>query len=238
MVRDPGGFGGRKAPYAPISSLARFFDRICDRQVPEIVDHNFLSRLNVAHNNEYALLSALKFLGVVSDSGRPTTAYRSLQTTHEFKDTLWGLIQLSYKPLFEAGAERFDLDDLVNFFRVSSSPSQAKNAARFFRAVCELAGQTPWSAPAPTLLEPPAGCAPPPLHGATGLGEGRVAPNAPPGSPRISTLAAKADLLSKLPAPHPDWPADTYLEICNRFLEMLRHLDESDPHRSGGSIDS
>lgn len=235
MVRDPGGFGGRKAPYAPISSLARFFDRIRDRQVPEMVDHNFLSRLNVAHNNEYALLSALKFLGVVSDGGRPTTAYRSLQTTHEFKDTLWGLVQLSYKPVFEAGAETFDLDDLVNFFRVSSSPSQAKNAARFFRAVCELAGHTPWAGPTPAVYEPSSRTAHSRLETASEPGEGRVTSAALAPLPPISALAAKADLLSKLPAPHPDWPAETYLDICNRFLEMLRHLDEADPHGSGGS---
>src|SRR6266581_1433217 len=49
---------------------------IRDRSVPEHVDHRFLQKLNVASNNEYALLSALKFLGVLDDRGRPTHAYR------------------------------------------------------------------------------------------------------------------------------------------------------------------
>ena len=129
-------FAGRRAPYAPISSLERFFARIRDRQVPEVVDHTFLEKLNVASNNEYALLSALKFLGVLDDRGKPTHAYRLLQTTDRFEPTLRHLVETAYKPVFDAGANEWEQEDLVNFFRVSSSASQAKTRlASFQRSV-------------------------------------------------------------------------------------------------------
>src|SRR6059036_3164451 len=95
-----GDFEGRRAPYAPISALQKFFERIRDRSVPERVDHHFLQKLNVASNNEYSLLSALKFLGVVDEYGKPAHAYHLLQTTDRFQATLWHLVKTAYQPVF------------------------------------------------------------------------------------------------------------------------------------------
>jgi uncharacterized protein DUF5343 len=240
MGVEAGDFQGRRAPYAPISALEKFFERIRDRATPDRVDHKFLRKLNVAHNNEYSLLSALKFLGVLDDYGTPTMSYRQLQTTDQFKDTLWRLVQLAYKPVFEAGAEEWDLEELVNFFRVSSSPSQAKNAARFFRAVCAFSGHSPWqeenkasirlvnAAPAgesreDRVLEPADG---------DEQGEGQIEnePSVPAarGGSRADLLSAKAALLAKLPPARPEWSAEQYAQICSSFVEMLRHLDASE----------
>lgn len=235
MGVEAGDFQGRRAPYAPISALEKFFERIRDRSTPDRVDHKFLRKLNVAHNNEYSLLSALKFLGVLDDYGAPTMSYRQLQTTDQFKDALWRLVQLAYKPVFEAGAEEWDLEEQVNFFRVSSSPSQAKNAARFFRAVCALSGHFPWqeenketirlvkTAPAEesekaTVAEPNDG------DDVGQLGPGVAAMRE--GSP-ADLLAAKASLLAKLPPARPEWTAEQYAHICDSFVEMLRHLEPS-----------
>jgi hypothetical protein len=231
-----GEFGGRRAPYAPISALAKFFDRIRDRQIPDRVDHNYLSKLNVAHNNEYALLSALKFLGVVDEHGTPTMVYKNLQTTQAFRHTLWHLVTVAYKPLFNVGAEAWGLEEQINFFRVSSSASQAKNAARFFRAVCDLAGHRPWDDIDPASpdvhlremhveLSSDAPSPPPPydLH----RGPASLSPNGSGADHHASPaqIDAKAELLAKLPPPRLDWSAEQYLQICDRFLQMLQHLD-------------
>lgn len=204
-------FGGRRAPYAPISALEGFFGRIRDRSVPERVDHRFLQRLNVASNNEYALLSALKFLGILDDRGRPTHAYRLLQSSEKFEDTLRHLVVTAYEPVFRRGVDRWPLDDLVNFFRVSSSPSQAKNAARFFLAVCRLSGIESEKS---ELVLPEAGQA------ETISAEGRSVDG------NVVDLAeTKARLLEKLPAPRADWSAAEYESLCRVFLEVLRNLD-------------
>jgi hypothetical protein len=201
-----GDFAGRRAPYAPISALERFFTRIRDRQVPETVDHVFLQKLNVASNNEYALLSALKFLGVVDDRGKPTHAYRLLQTSDRFESTRRHHVLTAYKPVFDAGGEDWPQEDLVNFFRVSSSASQAKNAARFFYAVCRLAGLGPGGAPSEADTTPNEEAAEDVPSASPHRSGGEFAPEA--GSPPAVSgelLRAKARLLEKMPAVDPSW---------------------------------
>ncbi len=221
-------FAVRRAPYAPISSLERFFARIRDRQVPEVVDHSFLEKLNVASNNEYALLSALKFLGVVDDRGKPTHAYRLLQTTDRFEPTLRHLVETAYKPVFDAGADKWTQEDLVNFFRISSSASQAKNAARFFYAVCHLAkidDADAVSTSEDTSLPAAEAEESAPQTGAV-LNSAKSVRSASPGL-GSELLHAKARLLEKLPSADPSWSAAEYQALCDRFLAMLENLDRS-----------
>jgi hypothetical protein len=223
-----GDFAGRRAPYAPISALQRFFVRIRDRQVPDLVDHTFLEKLNVASNNEYALLSALKFLDVVDERGKPTHAYRLLQTTDRFEPTLRHLVETAYKPVFDAGADGWTQEDLVNFFRVSSSASQAKNAARFFYAVCQLAKLNQGDAPplserASQSVDRTAGYTVVPTSGNEGGADARASDPSRNGD----LLRAKARLLEKLPAADPSWSAAEYQSICDRFVAMLESLDRT-----------
>jgi hypothetical protein len=214
---DNGESRNRKAPYAPISSLEEFFARIRNVAAPPLVDRKFIQKLNVASNNEWALLSALKYLGVIDDRGEPTSAYRLLQTTDRFEEALQHLVLTAYAPLIEVGGLAMSTEDLENYFRVTSSASQARNAARFFSAVCRMSG----------------------IQGRSG--EHEQAPHVPtltaqrrdhpsqaslmPESIGDEVLRAKAHLLEKLPAPRPDWSAEQYAAICEKFLQMLRHLD-------------
>jgi hypothetical protein len=222
-----GDFSGRRAPYAPISALQRFFTRIRDRQAPETIDHTFLEKLNVASNNEYALLSALKFLGVVDERGKPTHAYRLLQTTDRFESTLRHLVLTAYKPVFDAGGEDWPQEDLVNFFRVSSSASQAKNAARFFYAVCRLAGLGPGGAPVEADITPSEAADDVPAASLPRDGREKAAEAGLPPAVSGELLRAKAHLLEKLPAADPSWSAAEYQAVCDRFLAMLDSLDRS-----------
>jgi hypothetical protein len=224
---DIGDFRARRAPYAPISALEKFFQRIRDRGVPESVDHSFLRKLNVASNNEYALLSALKFLGIVDDRGLPTHAYRLLQSSDGFRDTLRHLVETAYKPVFDAGANNWPARELVDFFRVSSSPSQSKNAARFFLAACRLAGifetgprdSSDNTAPTTESAEPLPSVGFSATSAASKEGFGNREPDL--------SLRTKARLLEKLPAARAEWSAAEYRAICDGFLEMLRNLDGS-----------
>ncbi len=63
-----------------------------------------------------------------------------MQTRDRFEETLHARVLQAYKPLFDVGGRDKSLDELRDYFTVTSSPSQAKNAARFFREVCRLAG--------------------------------------------------------------------------------------------------
>lgn len=198
-------FERRKAPYAPVSALREFFERMRSASVPNRVDRRFLQKLNVASNNEWALLSALKFLRIVDEQGAPTEAYRALLSTEKFQPTLAGLVRAAYADLFAAGGAGMSAEDLENYFRVASSPSQAKNAARFFRELARLAGE---ETAVPAVSTPRTAA--------------EVTTTAANGD---SLRAAKLELLKKLPAPNPDWSPQDYQAIYDRFLLLLKHLE-------------
>jgi hypothetical protein len=208
------GRAGRKAPYAPVSALREFLTRMSAIGIPNRVDRNFIRRLNVAKNNEWSLLSALKFLEVIDDQGAPTAEYKPLQRSDRFTEVLRRLVEQAYAPLFELGGASMSTEDLRNYFKVSSSPSQSKNAARFFREVCDLAGIPLSDSSAASDSE---------KKGFQELSsEAELAGRS--GAP-ILLLEAKARLLDKLPPPNPEWSAAEYKDVYERFLAILQNLD-------------
>jgi Family of unknown function (DUF5343) len=218
----------RKAPYAPVSALREFFTKIQNATPPPKVDRLYLQKLGVASNNEWALLSSLKFLGVVDAHGNPTLAYRRLQTTEGFKAALRDLVGRAYDPLFEVGGLTKSEEALVDYFRITSSASQAKNAARFFREVCALAEVADVNGIG-TQHENK-------LEVAFGSPEHVVPLRAEPNEPATSDplragstqiRLAKCALLQKLPDCRPEWSAGEFETICRHFVEMVRSLDSS-----------
>ncbi|HEX8918469.1 MAG TPA: DUF5343 domain-containing protein [Chloroflexota bacterium] len=221
MVAEP---VGRKAPYAPIVALREFFERMRDMSPPARIDRRFIQKMNVASNNEWALLSALKFLGVVDERGVPTHAYRLLQTTDRFQDTLAHLVRQSYADLFASGIHRRGTDELRDYFRLTSSPSQARNATRFFREVCALAGMEGDQIEGADRSDRPSGRRAEPESGTLD----RVGENAPASNEWKSVdelVAAKIRLIDKLPAARDEWGAGDYAEICRHFAHMIQELN-------------
>lgn len=224
MVIAQQDFGGRRAPYAPISALEKFLERMRDRSVPEYVDHRFLRKMNVASNNEYSLLSALKFLAILDDRGRPSHAYRQLQRADSFQETLRHLVETAYAPVFEARVEQRSLDELIDFFRAESSPSQAKNAARFFLAVCRLAG-IELHGPGPAAIAWTDQAAEATLD-APECAEGEApAPEFGKRADRTDVVLAKTRLLEKLPPLAGTCSPEVYRDICVAFAQMVTSLD-------------
>jgi hypothetical protein len=140
-----------------------------------------------------------------------------LQTTDQFEDALRHLVEKAYEDLFDAGGATMTSEDLQNYFRVTSSPSQAKNATRFFLEVSKLAA-IPIAAAMPAAARGEA----PDFSGTRAEWK---SPSAHDTRTEDVLLTAKAKLLEKLPPPRPDWTAAEYQAICDRFLEMLRILD-------------
>lgn len=214
----------RRAPYAPISALREFFQRIKNMAEPTKVDRRFLQKLNVASNNEWALLSALKFLEIIDAQGSPTPAYRLLQTTDQFQSTLHQVVTGAYRELVDLGGPTMSTEALTNYFRVSSSPSQAKNAARFFREVCELAGMTT----GPTGSRRPSVMLMPPRSGSDSGSIGTSKTELDDPSKRgheTLLLQIKGVLMEKLPVYREEWSVADYASLCDRFLQMLHNLD-------------
>src|SRR5438270_2495028 len=101
----------RRPAYCSVRSFLEFLKRIQTITVPRIVDRAYLRQLRVAENNEWALLSALKFLRILDDQGHPTPAFRRLQTG-EWRAELRRLMHEAYAELMEIGGESMSQEDL------------------------------------------------------------------------------------------------------------------------------
>jgi Family of unknown function (DUF5343) len=242
----------RAAPYASARSLREFLQRIQGLGVPARVDREYLRRLSVARNNEWSLLSALKFIGVLTPQGAPTQNYRFLQTTDRRQPTLAGLVTSAYGDLITAGGLTMDQEDLRNYFRLASSASQAKNAARFFREVAEMSGLreeveiSPFpelfpSATTPSnVLELPSfgrrQTSDPPLGGevpwqaspesTSASADEAAAAGRPSGILEFDPFVrVRVSLVEKMPAARPDWSSEEYAQACDRFVAMCDRVE-------------
>jgi len=139
---------GRLAPYVPVTTLRSFLERIRWVTTPKKVDKKLLDDYGIPEPNKSALLSALKFLGLIEDNGIPTPLFRKLQSSgDEFRSNLEEAVRKSYADLFV----RFDVlkgdrERICNYFATNYSPATAKKATILFIDLCKevgvLAGET------------------------------------------------------------------------------------------------
>ena len=132
----------RAAPYVPAGTLSKFFDHIRYVRTPPEVDSGLLEDYGVSHSHSFALLSTLKFLGLIDGKGVPTQAFRDLQTGgDEFRDALRRIVEQAYDDLFaRLDVSRDTKDKIANYFARNYSPATAERAARLFLDLCGEAG--------------------------------------------------------------------------------------------------
>lgn len=140
----------RVAPYAPAGTLSQFFDHIRYVKTPEVVTSGLLEDYNIPKGHAFALLSALKFLGLTEDDGTPTPAYKALQTSgEEFRVNLEEIVRRAYGDLFSVvDPARNGREHIKNFFARNHSPATAERATALFLDLCG-------EAKIPTLEEKP-----------------------------------------------------------------------------------
>jgi hypothetical protein len=98
----------RKAPYVSAAALSQFLDHIRYVSTPKKVDAGLLRDYGISKGNVFALISALKFLGLIDDGGKPTPAFSSLQVMgEEFVSNLREIVNTAYADLFA----RLDVSD-------------------------------------------------------------------------------------------------------------------------------
>lgn len=141
----------RLAPYVPASAMSQFFDHIRYVKTPDIVTSGLLKDYNIPKGHAFALLSALKFLGLTEDNGTPMPAYKALQTSgEEFRANLEEIVRRAYSDLFSvADPSRNGREHIKNFFARNYSPATAERAIALFLDLCGEAG-------IPALEEKPA----------------------------------------------------------------------------------
>jgi type II secretory ATPase GspE/PulE/Tfp pilus assembly ATPase PilB-like protein len=112
------------------------------RSIPSGIDNSLLQDHGISKSHSFALLSTLKFLGLLEDDGTPTSAFRLLQSSNkEFQSNLRKIVERAYIDLFSSidgvGWER---EHIRNFFAQNYSPATADKAAILFLDLCEQAG--------------------------------------------------------------------------------------------------
>ncbi|MCL0066141.1 DUF5343 domain-containing protein, partial [Dehalococcoidia bacterium] len=102
MVRSTRTAGqGLTLPYGPTRGMLQAL-QLMRKSTPPKVDGNLLRRNQIAPGNEYKVVGALKFLGIIDDEGRPTEKSRLLKIKGPaFTSALRNIIRSAYKNLFQ-----------------------------------------------------------------------------------------------------------------------------------------
>lgn len=130
------------APYASVKAMSQFFRTVRGINPPDRVDAKFLRIHGIGPRNEWSVVHAVRFLGLVDDEGIPTENFTSIQVKGAaFQDNLKTLIGAAYADLFNTfGALPEDKQKLQNFFVENYSPATAKKATVCFIGLCREAG--------------------------------------------------------------------------------------------------
>jgi hypothetical protein len=132
----------RSAPYVPAKALNAFFERIRYVSTPEKVDAGLLLDYGIPKGNVFALISALKFLGIIDEDNVPTQVFKALQVTgEEFVSNLQNVVRDSYADLFsKLDVGRDSREHIRNYFARNYSIAKASDATTLFIALCGQAG--------------------------------------------------------------------------------------------------
>jgi hypothetical protein len=133
---------GRSAPYVSAASLSSFFDHVRWVTTPKKVDQGLLLDYGLPKGSVGALLSALKFFGLVGDDGSPTPAFKMVQTGgDEFRTNLEQIMRRSYADLFSRlDPSRDSREKIRNYFARNYSPAISNKATILFLDLAKEAG--------------------------------------------------------------------------------------------------
>lgn len=146
-------------PYVPSSgNLVQAFTQF-RKAMPAKIDASTLKRLGIAPSNESVVISVIRFLGFIDDSGNRTKEGHEVFLKHEdaqFAKALEKHVKSAYSELFELRGDEawnLDRDTLIGFFRATDETSAltATRQAVAFEALAALSGHGKASTPKPRL---------------------------------------------------------------------------------------
>lgn len=137
-------------PYAPPANVIKLLQRLRRRNLPEVVDSGYLTAMGFSKEIASRVLSAMRFLSLIKESGEPEDALRSLvrSTDEEYKQVLEGILREAYHDVFEKVDPSEDPQQvIINAFQHLEPASQHYRMATLFLGLCREAGM-------PILEEP------------------------------------------------------------------------------------
>ena len=130
-------------PYHVIAAnVKKFLEHIQGAGVPPKVTFQYITSVGFKSTNDRAILTVLKFIKFVDNSGVPTKLWQAYRVKSQSPKVLAGALKTAYKTLFDTypDANRKDNEALRNFF--SSHTSVAENTVtlmvRTFKTMAEM----------------------------------------------------------------------------------------------------
>ncbi|MBI2906559.1 MAG: DUF5343 domain-containing protein [Chloroflexi bacterium] len=132
----------RLPPYGPASGMIQGL-KLLERLTPAKIDGEYLRANKIAPGNEYKVVGALQFLGLIDEDGRPTEKCRLLKTQgppHML--ALQQIVRGAYRDLFDKISPReATREQIYNHFvaDLGMGAEMASKATRFLVGLCHLA---------------------------------------------------------------------------------------------------
>ncbi|MBM2826251.1 MAG: hypothetical protein HW403_315 [Dehalococcoidia bacterium] len=129
-------------PYGPTRGMIQGLLLLQKGSVSRI-DEALLRTSGIAPGNEYKVVGALRYLGLVDELGRPTEASRGFKTRGPaYTLALQESIRKAYSAIFSGlDLRQAAKEDVYNYFvmEMNMGPEMAAKAARFFVELCRVA---------------------------------------------------------------------------------------------------
>lgn len=217
-------------PYAPWSEMQKVLQRLRGFTPPR-VDLSYLRTYGIASHNERAVINALKFLGLINETGVPTPRLPLLQVKGDaYRENLSQIVREVYRDLLE----RVDLADatpetILNYFRTRRiGGSVAPKCARFFLGIIRetdmargAMAQAPKRAVAAEFRPEKR-----PSHPGRAARERLIEKRAQQASKPASLMEAKLKLFEKLPSFDATWKPEAIKLIFEELHRLADRLEE------------
>lgn len=129
-------------PYGPARGMLQAL-HLLRRTTPPRIDSDFLRVNKIAPGNEYKVVGALRFLGLIDEDGKPTEESRLLKTKGTtYTQALQDIVRKAYSGVFHGlGSDGITREKIYNYFVTEGGlgAEMATKATRFLVKLCRMA---------------------------------------------------------------------------------------------------
>lgn len=131
-----------RRPYAPAANVIAVLERIRNVKLPDVVDSDLLRIAGVSEGAMTRVVFALRFLGLIDTSGRPTDRLRAIaKAEDDWRDLLAGVVREAYATDFARLDPGQDPQPrIVAAFKRYEPRSQTERMVMLFLGLCRAAG--------------------------------------------------------------------------------------------------
>jgi hypothetical protein len=146
-----------RRPYAPAANVVGILDRIRRRNLPDVIDTDFMRVASIPEGTMGRVAFAMRFLGLTDDAGRPTDRLRAIARADddEFRELFAAVVREAYAPDFARIDPAQDAQArIVSAFQRYEPRSQTERMVMLFLGLVRAAGLPVLEAPRERGMQP------------------------------------------------------------------------------------